>query len=243
MAQVSGCWSYLEPRITPDNAHVARGNPRSRRVASVSTPQKPHRGCPRSLAVQFHDILYTLSLEILYTSARVGASAEVAEAMPWKKMEVREQRVEFVVRALRGGEPLSRLCGEFGISRPTGYCGWRVIGRAAWRRLRSAAAGRMSRPRGPARSWRRRSWPCARSIRTGVRASWPCCWPARASNCRPAPSIACCCVTAWCAMQDRHVPASQRFERDAAQRTVADGLQGAEELAKGLHGLVGDRRP
>ena len=28
-------------------------------------------GCPRSFAVQFHDILYTLSLDILYTSARV----------------------------------------------------------------------------------------------------------------------------------------------------------------------------
>lgn len=41
--------------------------------------------------------------------------------MPWKRMEVREQRVEFVVRALRGTEPLSQLCREFGISRPTGY--------------------------------------------------------------------------------------------------------------------------
>ena len=41
--------------------------------------------------------------------------------MPWKRMEVREQRVEFAVRALRGTEPLSRLCREFGISRPTGY--------------------------------------------------------------------------------------------------------------------------
>lgn len=40
--------------------------------------------------------------------------------MPWKQMEVREQRVEFVVRAL-GGEPLSQLCREFGVSRPTGY--------------------------------------------------------------------------------------------------------------------------
>ena len=35
--------------------------------------------------------------------------------MPWKRMQVREQRVEFVVRALRGSEPLSRLCVEFGI--------------------------------------------------------------------------------------------------------------------------------
>ena len=37
--------------------------------------------------------------------------------MPWKKMEVREQRVEFVVQALRESEPMSRLCEEFGISR------------------------------------------------------------------------------------------------------------------------------
>ena len=41
--------------------------------------------------------------------------------MPWKQMEVREQRVEFVVRALHGSEPFSQLCREFGISRPTGY--------------------------------------------------------------------------------------------------------------------------
>src|SRR5579863_6159181 len=40
--------------------------------------------------------------------------------MPWGSLEVREQRVEFVVRALRG-EPLSGLCREFGVSRPTGY--------------------------------------------------------------------------------------------------------------------------
>ena len=50
--------------------------------------------------------------------------------MPWKKMEVREQRVEFVVRALRGSEPMSRLCEEFGISRPTGYK-WLVRYRAS----------------------------------------------------------------------------------------------------------------
>ena len=41
--------------------------------------------------------------------------------MPWKQMEVREQRVEFVVRAQGSREPLGRLCQEFGISRPTGY--------------------------------------------------------------------------------------------------------------------------
>jgi transposase InsO family protein len=36
-------------------------------------------------------------------------------------MKIREQRVEFVVRALQGAEPISQLCCEFGISRPTGY--------------------------------------------------------------------------------------------------------------------------
>ena len=41
--------------------------------------------------------------------------------MPWKQMEVQQQRVEFVVRALRRAEPLAELCREFGISRPTGY--------------------------------------------------------------------------------------------------------------------------
>jgi transposase InsO family protein len=44
-----------------------------------------------------------------------------AEAMPFKQMEIREQRVEFVARALGGREPHSQLCREFGISRPTGY--------------------------------------------------------------------------------------------------------------------------
>jgi transposase InsO family protein len=40
--------------------------------------------------------------------------------MPWKTMEVREQRVRFVVAALRRERSLSSLCQEFGISRPTG---------------------------------------------------------------------------------------------------------------------------
>ncbi len=41
--------------------------------------------------------------------------------MAWKTMDVREQRVGFVVLASRGEKPLSVLCQEFGISRPTGY--------------------------------------------------------------------------------------------------------------------------
>jgi transposase InsO family protein len=41
--------------------------------------------------------------------------------MPWKTMDVREQRVSFVVTASRGEKPFNALCTEFGISRPTGY--------------------------------------------------------------------------------------------------------------------------
>lgn len=41
--------------------------------------------------------------------------------MSWKMMDVREQRVSFVVTASRGEKPFSALCQEYGISRPTGY--------------------------------------------------------------------------------------------------------------------------
>ena len=41
--------------------------------------------------------------------------------MPWTTMDVREQRVSFVVTARRGEKPFSALCEEFRISRPTGY--------------------------------------------------------------------------------------------------------------------------
>jgi len=44
--------------------------------------------------------------------------------MPWKRVEVDEQRMRFVIRASSGQERLAVLCREFGISRPTGYL-WR----------------------------------------------------------------------------------------------------------------------
>ena len=40
--------------------------------------------------------------------------------MPWKTMDLREQRVRFVVAASRQERSLTSLCKEFGISRPTG---------------------------------------------------------------------------------------------------------------------------
>ncbi len=44
--------------------------------------------------------------------------------MPWKRTEVSEQRVQFVVRAVSRKESMAGLCRQFGISRPTGYL-WR----------------------------------------------------------------------------------------------------------------------
>ena len=44
--------------------------------------------------------------------------------MPWKTMDVEEQKVKFVVAATRQGKSFTALCQEFGISRPTG-CLWR----------------------------------------------------------------------------------------------------------------------
>jgi len=41
--------------------------------------------------------------------------------MPWKTMDVREQRVSFVVTASRREQSFAALCQEYGISRPTGY--------------------------------------------------------------------------------------------------------------------------
>jgi hypothetical protein len=40
--------------------------------------------------------------------------------MAWKAMDVQEQRVRFVVAASRREKPLTLLCAEFGIWRPTG---------------------------------------------------------------------------------------------------------------------------
>jgi transposase len=45
--------------------------------------------------------------------------------MPWMTMDVEEQKVRFVVAAARREKPLSALCQEFGISRPTGYLWWK----------------------------------------------------------------------------------------------------------------------
>ena len=41
--------------------------------------------------------------------------------MPWKQGSVMDKRIEFVIRAKKKEASISKLCKEFGISRPTGY--------------------------------------------------------------------------------------------------------------------------
>ena len=65
--------------------------------------------------------------------------------MPWKAMDVREQRVQFVVAAMRGEKSLTALCEEFGVSRPTGRL-W------LQRYRQQGIAGIAERSRRPARS-------------------------------------------------------------------------------------------
>ena len=43
--------------------------------------------------------------------------------MPFRKLEMKETRMQFVVRAVSGAESLSDLCREFGIAPPSGRKG------------------------------------------------------------------------------------------------------------------------
>lgn len=65
--------------------------------------------------------------------------------MPWKTMDVQEQKVKFVVAASRREKSLTALCQEFGISRPTGLL-WRK------RYEEKGVAGIAERSRRPRRS-------------------------------------------------------------------------------------------
>ena len=162
--------------------------------------------------------------------------------MPLKQMEVREQRVEFVVRALSGREPLSQLCQEFGISRPTGYLwlvryrdgGVAAIEERSRRPLRSPT---QTAPDVEARIVALRKVYPDWGARKLASAAWPPRHRAAAEHCasrlvasragaRPGPSS----------------PRRQALRARRAQRTLADGLQGAEELAEGGDGAVGARR-
>jgi transposase InsO family protein len=87
--------------------------------------------------------------------------------MPWKRMNVDEQRMQFVIRANSGKERMTVLCREFGISRPTGYL-WRQ------RYRQTGSLTQVSeRSRRPHRSPRRtESWKEQRIVALRQRVGW-----------------------------------------------------------------------
>src|SRR5215472_9047790 len=66
-------------------------------------------------------ILYSVSLDILYTPAGASARCGGVIGMAWKTMDVQEQRVRFVVEATQKTQTFRALCAAYEISRPTGY--------------------------------------------------------------------------------------------------------------------------
>ena len=85
--------------------------------------------------------------------------------MPWRTMDVHEQRVEFVVAAIRKSQSFRSLCDEFGISRPTGYLWLR-------RYQRQGVAGIAERSRKPHSSPRRTNAALEQRVRQ-VRLRYP----------------------------------------------------------------------
>ncbi len=67
--------------------------------------------------------------------------------MPWKTMEVSEQRIQFVKAAAQRAQPFSTLCEEYGISRPTGYLWWKRFEQDGVRGLREQPRKPLHSPR------------------------------------------------------------------------------------------------
>src|SRR5450432_2425363 len=118
--------------------------------------------------------------------------------MPWKTMDVHEQRVRFVVAATQRVQPFNALCAEHGISRPTGYL-W------LQRHRELGVRGVAEHSRKPHRSPRRTASSLEQQV-VEMRRRYPD-WGARklrvllqrqGLSCRTTPFIASCGVTIWC---------------------------------------------
>lgn len=135
--------------------------------------------------------------------------------MAWKTMDVREQRVRFVVAAARKEKPMSKLCQEFEISRPTGYL-W------AKRYEEDGLAGIAERSRRPHHSPKRTGEKLEQQV-VEARKQYPD-WGARKLKvvlARENVKLTASTIQRVLARhdlvreQDRHRPALKRFERSA----------------------------
>jgi len=133
--------------------------------------------------------------------------------MPWNRVNVDEQRIQFVVRAMSRKESMTSLCREFGISRPTGYL-WRS--RYEGSGTFSAVREQSRRPRrSPTRTsganeervaaLRRETGWGAKKLHKLLRDEQDVCVPVR--------TIHRILERQGLLSEDRHAPALQRFER------------------------------
>jgi transposase-like protein len=72
-------------------------------------------------SVQPHDILDTLFQDIPDTFRRRKFSRKWRKGMPWRRVDVLDQRLEFVVKASEPDSCIAELCREYGVSRQTGH--------------------------------------------------------------------------------------------------------------------------
>ena len=135
--------------------------------------------------------------------------------MPWRTMDVRDQRVRFVIEASQQAGNLAGVCREFGISRPTGYL---------WLRRYQAAGveGLCEHSRRPQQVPGRTGWEVEEQI-VELRRQRPD-WGARKLRVllqrrgleMPVVTIHRVLLRRGLVReQDRHRPALQRFEREA----------------------------
>jgi len=132
--------------------------------------------------------------------------------MPWRTMDVQDQRIRFVVSALQQVKPFTALCAEYGISRPTGYM---------WlERYRGGGVGAIAeRSRRPHHSPEKTAFALEQCVVELRR-----------------------CYPDWGARKLAVLLGRQGVKLPATQRTMADGLQGAQELAARDDPAIGHRR-
>ena len=143
----------------------------------------------------YQDILYTRAPVEREGAGQNRPSKEGQDGM--ENGDVQEQRVRFVVCALRREKNFRQLCQEFDISRPAGY---------QWLRRYQAGgiAAIVEKSRRPQHSPRQTTPEIEQRVVAlrqqrpdWERVSYRCCCNKQESICRSSPCIAFCCDTIW----------------------------------------------
>ena len=155
---------------------------RANRVTSVSVATHGRRLAHMRFApVQFHDILYKVSRDILYTPVRAQRARECNRGWHGRRWISENSGCSLWWWLIGGRSRLRRCARSLGSSRPTGYLWLERYRRTGWRGSQSGAGGRIAvRSNGGGTGTARGE--CASAIRIGARASCRCCWRARGSS-------------------------------------------------------------